>query len=108
MSVSLYAKSRNIEFESWKFPVGEIGVKITGEIDPTELHFVKSKCQSNVSFGAGSYTYQYNSRDTLGMAVKATFGVFESEDEIEKLKAKNDEYAKIVGKLTVVFCCSDK
>lgn len=47
MSVSLYAKSRNIAFESWKFPVGEIGVKITGEIDPTELHFVKIKFQSN-------------------------------------------------------------
>lgn len=47
MSVSLYAKSRNIAFESWKFPVGEIGVKITGEIDPTELHFVKINFQSN-------------------------------------------------------------
>ena len=27
--------------------------------------------------------------------------VKEQKDEIEKLKAKNDEYAKIVGKLTV-------
>lgn len=47
MSVSLYSKSQDIEFKSWKFPVGEIGVQITGDIDPTELHFVKIKFQSN-------------------------------------------------------------
>ena len=47
MSVSLYSKSRDIEFKSWKFPVGEIGVQITGDIAPTELHFVKIKFQSN-------------------------------------------------------------
>lgn len=47
MSVTLHSKSQDIEFKSWKFPVGEIGVQITGDIDPTELHFVKIKFQSN-------------------------------------------------------------
>ncbi len=40
----------------------------------------KGFASTNVIFGAGSYTYQFNSRDTLGMAVKATFGVFEGPD----------------------------
>jgi nicotinamide phosphoribosyltransferase len=33
----------------------------------------------NVVFGIGSYAYQYNTRDTLGMAVKATYGVVNGE-----------------------------
>lgn len=35
----------------------------------------KSFSSSNVVFGVGSYTYQYVTRDTFGMAVKATYGV---------------------------------
>lgn len=35
---------------------------------------------SNIVFGVGSYTYQYITRDTFGMAVKATFGVVNGED----------------------------
>lgn len=35
---------------------------------------------SNVVFGIGSYTYQYITRDTFGMAMKATFGVVNGED----------------------------
>lgn len=31
---------------------------------------------SNIVLGVGSYTYQYLTRDTLGFAVKATYGVF--------------------------------
>lgn len=34
----------------------------------------------NVVFGIGSYTYQYITRDTFGMAMKATFGVVNGED----------------------------
>jgi nicotinamide phosphoribosyltransferase len=33
----------------------------------------------NIVFGVGSYTYQYNTRDTFGMAVKATAGVVHDE-----------------------------
>lgn len=31
-------------------------------------------CSSNIVFGIGSYTYQYNTRDTFGFAMKATYG----------------------------------
>lgn len=45
---------------------------------------------SNVVFGVGSYTYQYNSRDTLAFAIKAT--VVGVEDEIiELFKAPKTE-----------------
>jgi nicotinamide phosphoribosyltransferase len=33
----------------------------------------------NIVFGIGSYAYQYNTRDTFGMAVKATYGVVNGE-----------------------------
>jgi nicotinamide phosphoribosyltransferase len=35
----------------------------------------KRFASSNVVLGIGSYTYQYNTRDTLGMAMKSTWGV---------------------------------
>jgi len=35
---------------------------------------VKGFASTNVVLGIGSYTYQYNTRDTLGFAVKATYG----------------------------------
>ncbi len=34
----------------------------------------KGFASSNVVFGVGSYTYQYNTRDTFGFAMKATWG----------------------------------
>lgn len=38
----------------------------------------KGFASTNVVFGVGSYTYQYNTRDTFGFAMKATYGeVFE-------------------------------
>jgi len=33
----------------------------------------------NVVFGVGSFSYQYNTRDTLGFAMKATYGVVDGE-----------------------------
>jgi nicotinamide phosphoribosyltransferase len=39
----------------------------------------------NVVFGIGSYTYQYITRDTFGMAVKATWGIVNGEErDIQK------------------------
>ena len=35
---------------------------------------VKGFASTNVVLGVGSYTYQYNTRDTFGFAVKATYG----------------------------------
>lgn len=39
----------------------------------------KGFASSNVVFGIGSYSYQYNTRDTFGMAMKATYGVVNGE-----------------------------
>ena len=35
---------------------------------------VKGFASSNIVFGIGSYTYQFNTRDTYGFAMKATYG----------------------------------
>jgi nicotinamide phosphoribosyltransferase len=35
---------------------------------------IKGFASSNIVFGVGSYTYQYNTRDTYGFAMKATYG----------------------------------
>jgi nicotinamide phosphoribosyltransferase len=40
----------------------------------------KGFASTNVVYGIGSYTYQYNTRDTFGMAMKATFGIVDGEE----------------------------
>jgi nicotinamide phosphoribosyltransferase len=52
------------------------GDSITIERADTILARLKAKgfSASNVVFGVGSYTYQYATRDTFGMAVKSTYG----------------------------------
>lgn len=35
----------------------------------------KGFASTNTVYGIGSYTYQYNTRDTFGMAIKATYGI---------------------------------
>lgn len=40
----------------------------------------KGFSSTNVVLGIGSYTYQYNTRDTLGQAIKATFGIVNGEE----------------------------
>jgi nicotinamide phosphoribosyltransferase len=42
----------------------------------------KGFSSTNVVFGVGSYTYQYNTRDTFGFALKSTFGVFGGEEKL--------------------------
>ncbi len=39
----------------------------------------KGFASCNIVFGIGSYTYQYITRDTFGMAMKATYGVINGE-----------------------------
>ncbi len=39
----------------------------------------KGFASTNVVYGVGSYTYQFNTRDTLGLAMKATYGVVNGE-----------------------------
>lgn len=36
-------------------------------------------CSSNIVFGVGSFTYQYNTRDSYGFAMKATYGEINGE-----------------------------
>jgi nicotinamide phosphoribosyltransferase len=43
----------------------------------------KKFCPTNVVFGIGSYTYQYNTRDTFGFAVKATYGEVDTGKAVE-------------------------
>jgi len=40
-----------------------------------EILFEKGFASSNIVFGIGSYTYQYITRDSFGMAIKATNGI---------------------------------
>lgn len=55
---------------------------------------VKGFASTNVVFGVGSYTYQYVTRDTFGMAVKATFGRVNGEDRSLFKKPKTDGGSK--------------
>lgn len=52
------------------------GDSITLERQKAILEGLKQKgfASTNVVFGIGSYTYQMNTRDTLGQAIKATYG----------------------------------
>lgn len=40
----------------------------------------KNFASCNIVFGIGSYTYQYNTRDTFGFAMKATAGIIDGEE----------------------------
>lgn len=40
----------------------------------------KGFASTNIVFGIGSYTYQYNTRDTFGFALKSTFTVIKGEE----------------------------
>lgn len=57
------------------------GDSITLERAEEILHRLKAKgfCSTNIVFGIGSYTYQCNTRDTFGMAMKATYCELEEE-----------------------------
>lgn len=51
----------------------------------------KGFASTNVVFGVGSFTYQYNTRDTFGFAVKATYGEVTTElPEEEHYKGMKD------------------
>lgn len=79
----------------------------------------KGFASSNVVFGVGSYTYQYLTRDTFGMAIKATWGQIDGKgfdifkdpatDDGTKKSAKGLLHAyqdPISGKLTYRDQCS--
>lgn len=63
----------------------------------------KGFASTNIVFGIGSYTYQYNTRDTFGFAVKATFGVVNGIDkEIYKDPVTDDGEKKSAKGLLLV------
>lgn len=49
---------------------------------------------TNIVFGIGSYTYQYNTRDTFGMAMKATSGVIDGTRVTISKNPKTDDGLK--------------
>ena len=58
------------------------GDSVTLEIADEVCRRLASKgfASSNIVFGIGSYTYNYNTRDTFGFALKATYGVVNGQE----------------------------
>ncbi|HDT1529961.1 TPA: nicotinate phosphoribosyltransferase, partial [Klebsiella aerogenes] len=54
----------------------------------------KGFASANVVFGVGSYTYQYNTRDTFGFAMKATWGEVNGEGRALFKEPKTDNGLK--------------
>lgn len=54
----------------------------------------KGFASTNVVLGIGSYTYQYNTRDTLGFAMKATYAVINDQEVMLFKDPKTDDGTK--------------
>lgn len=54
----------------------------------------KGFASTNVVFGIGSYTFQYNTRDTFGFAMKATYAVVNGEERMLFKDPKTDDGTK--------------
>ena len=54
----------------------------------------KGFSSTNVVFGVGSFTYQYNTRDTFGFALKATYAVIDGEEKQLFKDPKTDDGTK--------------
>ncbi len=68
----------------------------------------KGFASTNCVFGVGSYTYQYNTRDTFGFAIKATYGVVDGEArEIFKDPVTDDGMKKSAKGLIKVYLGDD-
>lgn len=63
----------------------------------------KGFASTNVVFGIGSYTYQYNTRDTFGFAMKATYAVVNGEERFLLKDPKTDDGTKksLTGRVVV-------
>lgn len=58
----------------------------------------KGFASTNIVFGIGSYTYQHNTRDTFGFAVKATYGEVLTCADKDKCKLSYQEYLETCAK----------
>lgn len=54
----------------------------------------KGFASSNIVVGVGSYTYQYNTRDTFGFAVKSTYSVVDEKERFLFKDPKTDDGTK--------------
>lgn len=54
----------------------------------------KGFASTNIVFGVGSYTYQYNTRDTFGFAMKATYAVVKGQEKLIYKDPKTDDGTK--------------
>lgn len=55
---------------------------------------VKGFASINVVYGIGSYTFQYNTRDSFGFAMKATYAVINGEEKLLFKDPKTDDGTK--------------
>lgn len=62
----------------------------------------KGFASTNIVFGIGSYTYQMNTRDTFGFAMKATYAVVNGEERLIYKDPKTDDGMKKSQKGRVV------
>lgn len=86
--------------QGYKVLDGHIGA-IYG--DSITLERAKSICErleakgfasTNVVYGIGSYTFQYNTRDTFGFAMKATYAVINGQEKLLFKDPKTDDGTK--------------
>lgn len=54
----------------------------------------KGFAASNIVFGIGSFSYQYHTRDTFGLAVKATYAIVDGEERLLFKDPKTDDGTK--------------
>lgn len=54
----------------------------------------KGFASTNIVLGVGSYSYQYNTRDTFGFAMKATYAVIDGEERMLFKDPKTDDGTK--------------
>ena len=70
--------------------------------------FEKDFASTNIVLGIGSFTYQYNTRDTFGLALKATFAQIEDQDVPLFKKPKTDDGTKNSAKGLVYVYRNDQ
>ena len=66
----------------------------------------KGFASSNIVFGVGSFTYQYNTRDTFGFALKATYVVVNGEEMSLNITTNSRSILNVV-KNTIMFTTVD-
>lgn len=96
--------------KGYKLLDGHIGAiygdSITIERAETIVRLLEEKgfASTNVVFGVGSFTYQYNTRDTFGFAMKATYAIVDGEERFLLKDPKTDDGTKksLTGMVAVV------